>query len=204
VVSSFPEPIAPAVALAPENRFPTVAAIAVSSVGLLLCSTMVFIWRTHTPPPLPDDSLPYHMTTPIPVQNVVDRPRVLIVDSNPSALEFERSVFVSAGLDVTSAGNGADAMRFLQEHRFNMAVLDAHMTDGVSCLDLLNWIKVNLPALRANLVLTTPSVADADRLQNSTSLRVLTKPLKIKDLMLLLPLSDCSDHAAGSLPAKQS
>jgi two-component system, NtrC family, response regulator GlrR len=165
---------------------------------------MVFIWRTHTPSRLSDRTLRPDMTAPIPVQKVVDRTRVLIVDSNPSALEFERSVFVSAGLEVATAENGADAMRLLQEDRFSMAVLDTQMSGAVSCLDLLRWIRSNLPALLATLVLTTPSIEDAIRLQTATSLRAISKPLKIKDLMRLLPLSRLKDQPAGSVRAKHS
>src|SRR5262249_49076080 len=155
-----------AAALPADNRLPLATAFAVTSAGVLLCGTLVFLWRTHAPHGRPVERTA-QVTLPTPVETVpepVNRPKILLVDGNPSVLEFERAVFSSAGLDVACAENGPDAMRLLEKGQFVMAILDSQLSGEVSCLDLQNWIRTNRPEFRANLVLTAPSAEDAARI----------------------------------------
>jgi tetratricopeptide (TPR) repeat protein len=191
-VSSFPEPIAPAAALPSENRFPWFAALSVSSIGILMGGAMVFLWRTHHVPtrklldPIQAPSTPLEPP----------RPRILILESNRSVQEFERSVLVSAGMDVVCVENAQDARQQLERATFAMVILDSNASGDMSFLELQDWMRSHTPALRGSLVITASSLDDAERLRQNLRCKVLPKPLKMLDLLRTLP-----DHGRSGRPA---
>jgi twitching motility two-component system response regulator PilH len=60
---------------------------------------------------------------------MVDGPsrKVLVVDDEPDAVEFVRAVMEDIGLDVVSAGNGADGIAAARAEAPDLIVLDVQM-----------------------------------------------------------------------------
>lgn len=63
--------------------------------------------------------------------------KILIVDDEPDALYILRHVLTRAGYDVIPAYGGADALRKVQRHDFDLIVTDLAMPDvsGVEVID---------------------------------------------------------------------
>jgi two-component system chemotaxis sensor kinase CheA len=62
-----------------------------------------------------------------PAQQAETRKRVLIVDDSITTRTLERSTVEAAGYDVTTAVDGSDAWRLLQQERFDLVVSDIEM-----------------------------------------------------------------------------
>jgi tetratricopeptide (TPR) repeat protein len=174
-ISSFPEPVAPAAALGPD-RFPPAATALVVSIAFVMCGALVFLWRNHThaavesAPPVPA-SQPLMPTPPTRALTV------FIADANASALEFQRTVFVSASCEVICAADPQEALAALRQHRFDHVVLDAQMHEVVA------FIRQNLPSLAERMLLTAANSDDAQRAKQITGLRCIAKPLRMADLI---------------------
>jgi tetratricopeptide (TPR) repeat protein len=171
-VSSFPEPVAPAAALKPD-RFPPAATALVVSIAFVMCGALVFLWRNHAstgsstlPAPGPQAQL-----------GTVRRPKVLIGDTNVSALEFQRTVFTGAGFDAVCATSTEESLRALRQHRFDHIVIDAEMHEAVT------FIRQHLPTLAQRMLLTAATPEHANRLKQSTGLRCVARPLRMSELI---------------------
>ena len=55
------------------------------------------------------------------------RPRVLVIDDDPSLLRVTRLTLVSDGIDVVTAADGAAGLLALETNRIDAVVLDLHM-----------------------------------------------------------------------------
>jgi signal transduction histidine kinase/CheY-like chemotaxis protein/HPt (histidine-containing phosphotransfer) domain-containing protein len=55
--------------------------------------------------------------------------RVLLVEDNPVNEEVARAMLAALGADVTSAGNGREALATLRERRFDMVLMDCQMPE---------------------------------------------------------------------------
>ena len=58
---------------------------------------------------------------------MVARPRVLLVDDSVSVRRFVGQMLEKAGFDVTTAGDGADALTRLAEAHYDVVVTDLEM-----------------------------------------------------------------------------
>jgi ActR/RegA family two-component response regulator len=77
--------------------------------------------------------------------------KILVVDDDPSWLrKIER---VLSDYDLTLTNTPADALAFLKQEVFALAILDMRLADGVSGLDLFAEMQEILPSLKA-LILT--------------------------------------------------
>jgi CheY-like chemotaxis protein len=55
--------------------------------------------------------------------------RILVVDTGQPAFSTLRALLVSAGIAVDCCGSGAGALRIVEEHLFDAAVVDLSITD---------------------------------------------------------------------------
>jgi tetratricopeptide (TPR) repeat protein len=176
-VSSFPEPVAPAMALAPD-RFPPAATALVVSIAFVMCGALVFLWRNHSAiaPSRSNPAPPVFAQAPL-THTASKRPKVLIADSNSSALEFQRTVFASSGFEVVSAATTQASLAALRHHHFDHIVLDAQMHEAVA------FIRQNLPTLAQRMLLTAATNEQAQRVKQRTGLRCITRPLRMTELI---------------------
>jgi DNA-binding response OmpR family regulator len=55
--------------------------------------------------------------------------RILVVDDDENILNLEKTILEQKGFDVTGAAGGAEALRLLGEHTFDLVLLDVMMPE---------------------------------------------------------------------------
>lgn len=112
--------------------------------------------------------------------NAVPRRRVLFIEDEPALRSSYQRAFASR-YDAAYAGTGAEAMRLLDEHKPDVAVLDLRLpdTDGV---DLLRRLRSRVPGLR--VIITSAYMSFEPQLQvlDLPHNGYLVKPFDLADL----------------------
>ncbi len=79
---------------------------------------------------------------------------ILVVDDEPSIIEFERRILTEAGYSVVIATSGAEALRLYSKERdrIDLVILDYVMpeTSGIECLEQLQEINSEIKAIFAS------------------------------------------------------
>ncbi len=105
------------------------------------------------------------------------RPRVLVVDDEPSLREVQRRILVLEGLDVLVASSGDEARRIIAREPLDLIVSDLRMQGDSDGLRLLASLEHDYPHLARRALLVTGDLSAA---AESTSLvppeRRLSKP----------------------------
>jgi two-component system response regulator PilR (NtrC family) len=127
---------------------------------------------TATPPadtPVSDDS--------------AAKPRILIVDDEPSMREMLRIVLRRDGYDVTVAANGSQAIDILQRERVDFLLSDIRMPDisGVEVLRAAKEANRDLVAFMMTAFASTDTAVEAMRLG---AVDYFTKPFNMDELRL--------------------
>lgn len=108
------------------------------------------------------------------------RPSLLIVDDEFNARETLVE-FLGRKFDVTGAGNGADAVKLLQERDFDLVLTDLRMpeADGMSVLEA-----AKSKAVRPQCIMLTAygSINDAVKAMKNGAFDFITKPIKLAKL----------------------
>jgi signal transduction histidine kinase len=132
-------------------------------------ATELEIRRASTPPP--------------PLTMTAERPRVLMVDDEPNIREMY-SRLLKDDFDVTTAGNGAEAIEAIGAHGpFDVIVSDLMMPD-MDASELLETLATTAPHVIGRFILYTggPVSERARRLVDSGDVPVLYKPLPLEEL----------------------
>lgn len=111
-------------------------------------------------PPVPDNG-----ARPAAVTESSDRPApaVLVVDDQFTVRELQRSILEAAGYRVTTAGDGAEALRWLRERPdIALVVTDIEMPE-MDGLDLLRAIRARPEGSSLPVVVVTSRGSDEDR-----------------------------------------
>jgi CheY-like chemotaxis protein len=91
-----------------------------------------------------------------------DRPRVLVIDDNPTNLKLASAVLEADGFEVTTACTAKAALESIRHHRPALAYCDIQLPDADG-VDLAHMIKTD-PDLRGIVVVALTAFAmDADR-----------------------------------------
>ncbi len=108
------------------------------------------------------------------------RPSLLVVDDEFNTRET-LTVFLRRKYDVMSAGNGTEAIKFLQEKDFDLVLTDLRMpeADGMSVLEA-----AKSKARRPKCVMLTAygSISDAVQAMKHGAFDFITKPIKLSKL----------------------
>jgi two-component system NtrC family sensor kinase len=111
--------------------------------------------------------------------------RVLLVDDEEAVLDFEREVLSAAGLDVTTATSGADALEHLAGGQFDAVFLDSKMPGEWSSEDIYRHMEREWPELLSRTVLVLSNLSDpaVREFVNATRITCLVKPFQVPDLL---------------------
>src|SRR5262245_28623691 len=104
-----------------------------------------------------------------------DHPRVLVVDDDAALLKGHARILEKAGFQVATAGDGAAAIRTLDQGAFNVILSDIDMP-GMNGLQLLEQVRARDLDVPVVLITGTPSVETAARAMEHGALRYLVKP----------------------------
>jgi PAS domain S-box-containing protein len=112
---------------------------------------------------------------------------VLLVDDEEAVLDFEREVLAAAGLKVTTALSGAEAIARLEEDDFQAVLLDSKIPGHISSEDVFRWIESNRTELIARTVLVLSNVSDPSVkvFVDATRILCLVKPFEVADLLAM-------------------
>jgi EAL domain-containing protein (putative c-di-GMP-specific phosphodiesterase class I)/CheY-like chemotaxis protein len=110
------------------------------------------------------------------------RGRILLVDDEAPLQRAYRRALTSAGFDVETAGDGAEAVAKFQQGRFHAVVSDIAMPqmNGVQLLHAIREHDLDVPVV---LVTGDPSVETAIQALDYGALRYLVKPVEVPVLL---------------------
>jgi len=119
------------------------------------------------------------------------RPQVLVVDDEPGMRETLCDILETVGYDVTSAGDGQDALDVIQHKNVDVVLMDVQMPkrDGVSVLQEMNPPPPN--------VIMMTAYALEERLRaavDANAFAILHKPFNVSRLLSLV--ASASGNAA--------
>jgi two-component system response regulator PilR (NtrC family) len=111
------------------------------------------------------------------------KPRILIVDDEPSMREMLRIVLRRDGYDVTVAANGTEALDVLQRERMDLLLSDIRMPDisGVEVLRAAKEANKDLVAFMMTAFASTDTAVEAMRLG---AVDYFTKPFNMDELRI--------------------
>ena len=111
------------------------------------------------------------------------KPRILIVDDEPSMRDMLRIVLRRDGYDVVVAGNGAEAIAILEKERVDLLLSDIRMPDvgGVEVLRAAKNLNRDIIAFMMTAFASTDSAVEAMRLG---AVDYFTKPFNMDELRL--------------------
>ncbi len=109
----------------------------------------------------------------------MDKPRILIVDDEPSIRVALDRWFSLRGFDVEQAEDGQDALDKCRNHRYDVITMDLEMP-RMGGLDAIVAIKKYLPDVP--IVVLTGFMRDTENALSCGAAVVLTKPLRLRVL----------------------
>ena len=111
--------------------------------------------------------------------------RILVVDDEPDIVALVVYHLAKAGFRISTASNGADALRIAQQDRPALVVLDL-MLPGMSGLDVLDQLRADEAGKDIAVLLLTARREEADRIKGLSQGAddYLTKPFSPQELVL--------------------
>lgn len=109
------------------------------------------------------------------------RPRILVVDDEPSIREFLQIMLKREKMSVEIAVNGRDALDKLEAESFDLIISDIQMPE-LSGLELLAKVRENDPTALVMMVTAFGSTESAVDAMKLGAFDYLTKPFKIEDV----------------------
>ena len=109
--------------------------------------------------------------------------RILVVDDEPTILEFLSHLLAAEGHQVETADNSSDALEMIRSRRYSLILSDIKLPD-MSGIELYQHIKKIAPSLTKRVVFITGDVTGSDTRKFLTENKApyVTKPFDIKQL----------------------
>ncbi|HEY3176053.1 MAG TPA: ATP-binding protein [Candidatus Polarisedimenticolia bacterium] len=122
----------------------------------------------------------------------------LIVEDEPSVLEYQMEILRSLGVAPVGARSGDEAIEWLRRREFQVIVSDLRMPGGISGEELYQWVVDNLPSLASRFVFVTgDSASETTRAFLERAGRpYLMKPFAVEDYVQVLRESQPTVSAA--------
>jgi two-component system response regulator PilR (NtrC family) len=133
------------------------------------------------PPPRPPSRTPLRPNADKPAEDGANKPRILVVDDEPSMRDMLRIVLRRDGYDVVLAENGNQAIHILQQQPIDLLLSDIRMPDvsGVDVLRTAKTINRDIVAFMMTAFASTDTAVEAMRLG---AVDYFTKPFSMDEL----------------------
>ncbi|MBU0663236.1 MAG: sigma-54 dependent transcriptional regulator [Proteobacteria bacterium] len=110
---------------------------------------------------------------------------ILIVDDEQSMRDFLEILLQKEGYQVETRGDGAAALRCLEENSFDLVISDIRMP-GIDGLDLLHSIKGKYPTLPVILITAFVSPDDAVSAMKDGAFDYISKPFNVAEIKSII------------------
>ena len=124
------------------------------------------------------------MTQARPPKNESPQARLLIVDDEPYVISALTRILRDAGLEILSAGAGAEALEVLQHNLIDVILLDVKLPD-ISGLEVLRQVKQIDPETVVIIMTGHGTVKTAVEAMKEGAFEFITKPFETNDLVRL-------------------
>ena len=113
------------------------------------------------------------------------KPKILVVDDEPDAVELVSFNLKAAGFDVVTAADGAEALKRAKEHQPDLLVLDV-MLPEVDGLEVCKIIRRDPAVAHIPIIMLTAKAAEIDRVLGLElgADDYVTKPFSPRELVL--------------------
>jgi len=116
---------------------------------------------------------------------VAAKPRLLVIEDEPSVAAFMRTALERHGYDVVASPSAAEGLRLLATSEFRGVVSDFRTPGGINGADLHDWVRRHRPELAARIVFITGDTASAETIallaQDGTP--CIEKPFRVQQLL---------------------
>jgi CheY-like chemotaxis protein len=116
------------------------------------------------------------------------QPRVLFVEDEELIRMILTETMIEAGLEVTEAANGEEAMQLLGQRRFDLLLTDVHMPGRFNGVDLARQVRALWPEVPVVFVTGRPDTLRAFGTPGPRDRSVL-KPYKPSDVLTAIQAS---------------
>lgn len=112
---------------------------------------------------------------------MINTPNLLIADDDAALRETLRDAFVERGFHASTAGNGEEALEFLQDHVVHVLLIDMHMPrlTGLETLKALRDFERRPASILISGGLTDRLIEEA---KSASVHSVLPKPLRFREV----------------------
>lgn len=127
------------------------------------------------------------------IRDVTDRKRVqvgkvnvLLVEDDPAVREITCMLLEARGYRATAVESLAEALRKVREESIDLLVTDYHLRDGETGTQVIAALRETLGYPLKAVLMTGDTSSAVQALPRDRHLRVVSKPIKIKELLTLL------------------
>ena len=124
--------------------------------------------------------------------------KVMLVDDDEDVLKLLSTWLKAEGIEVVTAGSGAEAMASLGTARPDLVITDLKM-EGMSGMEVLAEIHRDNPLLPVIMLSGQAQIPDAVKATHLGSAAFLTKPISMPDLVVLLWQALTNEAAAEAV-----
>ena len=113
------------------------------------------------------------------------RPRILVIEDEPSVAAFLRSALERRGYEVVSSQSAADGLELLASNDFGGIISDFRTPGGVNGADVQDWLRRHRPELAERMIFITGDTASRETvsLLEQAGTPCVEKPFRIHQLM---------------------
>jgi DNA-binding response OmpR family regulator len=115
----------------------------------------------------------------------VARPRILVIEDEPSVAAFLRAALERRGYEVVTASSAADGLQQLASADFHGVISDFRTPGEINGADVQDWLCRHRPDLAARIIFITGDTASDETLQLLAQAGTLCveKPFRVHQLM---------------------
>ena len=110
---------------------------------------------------------------------------LLLVEDEPSVMEFMRTALERKGYKVVSANSGAEALRLLGSGSYLGVITDMRTPGGVNGADVHAWVAAHRPELVSRIMFVTGDTVNDETIAilRDTGAPCVEKPFRVQQLM---------------------
>lgn len=114
------------------------------------------------------------------------RPRILVIEDEPSVAAFLRTALDRRGYEVVTAPSAADGLQLLASQDFRGVISDFRTPGGINGADVQDWLRRHRPELAPRIIFITGDTASDETIHLLAQAGTLCveKPFRVHQLMV--------------------